>query len=330
MRDEASPSLDIRTFSQAICDALDEELERDDSVFLWGEDVAAYGGIYGATRGLLEKFGPERVIDTPISETFIIGGGLGAALTGLRPVVELQSGGYFGIAMDELYNKVARWRYMHGGKFTVPMVVRLPEGAKGAGQEHDVSPEALFLSAFGAEIVIPSTPADAKGLLKSAIRDDRPVLFFEHAVLYATSGPIPSGDHLVPIGVADVKRHGGDVTVIAWSRMVIEALKAAEELANEGIELEVVDPRGLRPLDTATIFKSVEKTGRVVIAHEAPKTGGAGGEVAAIIAEEMIECLEAPIVRVASKDVTLPQSRYLQQFVLPQAAQIVDAVRSIT
>ncbi len=330
MSDDSNAPLNVRTFSQAISDALDEELARDDSVFIWGEDIGTYGGIYGATGGLFEKHGPERVIDTPISETFIVGGGLGAALTGLRPVVELQSGGYFGIAMDELYNKVARWRYMHGGKFTVPMVVRLPEGAKGAGQEHDVSPEALFLSAFGAEIVIPSTPADAKGLLKSAIRDDRPVLFFEHAVLYATSGPIPPGDHLVPIGVADIKRPGSDVTVIAWSRMVIEALKAAEELASEGIDVEVVDPRGLRPLDKDTIFESVEKTGRVVIAHEAPKTGGAGGEVAAIIAEEMIECLEAPIVRVASKDVTLPQSRYLQQYVLPQAAQIVDAVRSIS
>tara|TARA_B100000029_G_scaffold343791_1_gene336212 strand:+ start:3892 stop:4884 length:993 start_codon:yes stop_codon:yes gene_type:complete len=330
MSDDSNAPLNVRTFSQAISDALDEELARDDSVFIWGEDIGTYGGIYGATGGLFEKHGPERVIDTPISETFIVGGGLGAALTGLRPVVELQSGGYFGIAMDELYNKVARWRYMHGGKFTVPMVVRLPEGAKGAGQEHDVSPEALFLSAFGAEIVIPSTPADAKGLLKSAIRDDRPVLFFEHAVLYATSGPIPPGDHLVPIGVADIKRPGSDVTVIAWSRMVIEALKAAEELASEGIDVEVVDPRGLRPLDKDTIFESVEKTGRVVIAHEAPKTGGAGGEVAAIIAEEMIECLEAPIVRVASKDVTLPQSRHLQQYVLPQAAQIVDAVRSIS
>lgn len=329
MTTDAEVSSSTRTFSQAISDALDEELERDDTVFVWGEDVGVYGGIYGATRGLLEKHGSERVVDTPISETFIVGAGLGAALTGLRPVVELQSGGYFGIAMNELYNNVARWRYMHGGKFKVPMVVRLPEGAKGAGQEHDVSPEALFLSAFGAQVVIPSTPADAKGLLKSAIRDDRPVLFFEHAVLYSTQGEIPSGDHLVPLGVADVKRPGTDVTVIAWSRMVVEALRAAEELAGEGIEIEVVDPRGLRPLDTDTILESVAKTGRVVIAHEAQKTGGAGAEMAAIIAEDALDCLEAPIVRVASKDVTLPQSRHLQKFIIPDASHVVNAVRSI-
>lgn len=330
MTTDSGDTSNIRTFSQAICEALDEELERDDTVFVWGEDIAVYGGIYGATRGLLEKHGPQRVIDTPISEALIVGGGVGAALTGLRPVVELQSAGYFGIAMDELYNKAAHWSYMHGGKFKVPMVVRLPEGAKGAGQEHDVSPEALFLSAFGAQVVIPSTPADAKGLLKSAIRDDRPVLFFEHAVLYSTRGEIPSGDHLVPLGVSDVKRSGADVTVIAWSRMVIEALQAARELAEEGIEIEVIDPRGLRPLDADTILESVAKTGRVVIAHEAPKTGGAGAEMAAIIAEEALDCLEAPIVRVASRDVPLPQSRYLQKFVLPDASHVVSAVRSIT
>ena len=317
------------TFAEAIREALAEEMERDERVFLMGEDVGVYGGIYGATRGLLDRFGPQRVVDTPISEFFLVGGGVGAAITGLRPVVELQSAAYFAIAMDELYNKVAKWRYMHGSVFTVPMVVRLPEGAKGAGPEHDQSPEAVFLSAPGLYIAIPSTPADAKGMLKSAIRDDNPVLFFEHAGLYATRGEVPEGDHLVPLGVADVKRAGDDVTVIAWSRMVPEALEAARELSTEGIEIEVVDPRGLRPLDTATILASVEKTGRVVLAHEASKTGGAGGEVAAIIAEEAIDLLEAPIIRVAAPDVPLSQSRHLQKFAIPRASDIATAVRSI-
>ena len=318
-----------RTFARAIRDAIDEEMARDDDVYLWGEDVGVYGGIYGATRGLLDEHGPGRVIDTPISETFIVGGGVGAAITGLRPVIELQSSGYFGIAMDELWNKVAKWRYMHGGKFTLPLVVRLPEGAKGAGPEHDVSPEALFLSAHGVYVVIPSTPADAKGLLKSAIRDDNPVLFFEHAGLYAMRGDIPPGDHLVPLGVADVKRVGSDVTVVAWSRMVVESLKAADTLMPEGIDIEVVDPRGLRPLDTETILESVAATGRLVIAHEASKTGGAGAEVAAIVAEEAIDYLEAPIVRVAAPDVPIPQSRHLQKFMIPTATDVVAAVRSV-
>ena len=317
------------TFAQAIREALAEEMERDERVYLWGEDVGVYGGIYGATRGLLDRFGPQRVVDTPISETFLVGGGVGAAITGLRPVVELQSAAYFAIAMDELYNKVAKWRYMHGSVSTVPMVVRMPEGAKGAGPEHDQSPEAVFLSAAGLYIAIPSTPADAKGMLKSAIRDDNPVLFFEHAGLYATRGEVPEGDHLVPLGVADVKRTGDDVTVIAWSRMVPEALEAARELSTEGIEIEVVDPRGLRPLDTATILASVEKTGRVVLAHEASKTGGAGSEISAIIAEEAIDLLEAPIIRVAAPDVPLSQSRHLQKFVIPRASDIATAVRSI-
>ncbi len=317
------------TFSQAIREALREEMERDDRVFVWGEDVAVYGGIYGATAGLLEQFGPRRVIDTPISETMIVGAAVGAAITGLRPVAELQSSGYFGIAMDELYHKVARWRYMHGGVFTVPLVIRLPEGAKGAGPEHDVSPEALFLSASGAYVVIPSDPADALGLMKSSIRDDNPVLFFEHAGLYAHRGEVPAGDHLVPLGEAAVKREGTDVTVIAWSRMVGESLRAAAQLEAEGIDVEVVDPRGLRPLDLDTILESVAKTGRVVIAHEAPKTGGAGGEVAAIIAEEALEYLESPIIRVASADVPIPQSRYLQQFLIPTAASVTEAVRRL-
>jgi len=247
----------------------------------------------------------------------------------LRPVAELQSSGYFGIAMDEIYHKAARWRYMHGGVFTVPLVIRLPEGAKGAGPEHDVSPEALFLSASGAYIVIPSDPADALGLLKSSIRDDNPVLFFEHAGLYAYRGEVPGGDHLVPLGKAAVKREGSDVTVIAWSRMVGESIRAAEELAAEGIEVEVVDPRGLRPLDLDTILESVAKTGRVVIAHEAPKTGGAGGEMAAIIAEEALEYLESPIIRVAAPDVPLPQSRYLQRYLIPTAASVMEAVRRL-
>jgi len=319
----------VMSYVRAIREALAEEMERDDRVFVMGQDVGAYGGVFGATKGLQERFGKRRVFDTPISENFLAGGGVGAALTGLRPVVELQYADFIAIAMDEIYNKAAKWRYMHGGLQTVPLVVRAPGGAAGgSGPEHSQMPEALLMSASGLHVITPSTPADVKGLLKSAIRSDDPVMFIEHKGLYGLKGEVPDGDHLVPIGVADVKREGTDVTVVAWTSMVHKALEAAEVLAGEGISVEVVDPRGVRPLDKDTILASVRKTGRLVIAHESPVVGGAGGEVAAIVAEEAIEYLAAPIRRVGAPDIPLPQNAVLEKLALPSTDDIVSAIRS--
>ncbi len=317
-------------YSQALRSALEEELERDDRVFLMGEDVGAFGGVFGVTRGLQARFGERRVFDTPLAETMIVGAGVGAALTGLRPVVELQFADFVAIAMDEIYNKAAKWRYMHGGQFSVPLVIRAPEGAAGGtGPEHSQCPEGLFWSAMGLHVVTPATPADAKGLLKSAIRDDNPVLFLEHKALYNQVGDVPEGEHLVPLGRAEVRRAGGDVTVIAWSRLVPAALDAAEELGAEGIDVEVLDPRGIRPLDVEAILRSVEKTGRVVLAQESPLLGGAAGEVSALIAERALTSLLAPVRRVAPPDVPVPQSAVLERHYLPGAAEVARAVRAL-
>jgi pyruvate/2-oxoglutarate/acetoin dehydrogenase E1 component len=319
----------VISYARAIREALEEELERDDRVFVMGQDVGAYGGAFGITKGLQQRFGKRRVFDTPISETFIVGGGVGAAITGLRPVVELQYADFVAIAMDEIYNKAAKWRYMHGGLFTVPLVIRAPEGAAhGGGPEHSQSPEAMLMSAPGLHVITPSTPADAKGLLKSAIRSDNPVLFLEHKALYGMKGEVPEGEHLVEIGRADIKRPGTDVTVVAWTTLLHRALEAAAQLEKEGISVEVIDPRGISPLDTDTILTSVRRTGRLVIAHEAPKTGGAGGEVAAIVAEEAIDYLAAPIIRVAGADIPMPQNSGLEQYAIPGTDEVIAAIRS--
>lgn len=318
------------TFTQAINEALVEEMERDSSVFVMGEDVAAFGGVFGVTKGLHETFGDRRVFDTPLSETLIVGAAVGAAITGLRPVAELQYSDFLGIAMDEMYNKAAKWKFMHGGRLNVPMVVRAPEGAKGgAGAEHSQSPGGLFQSAFGMYVLMPTNPADAKGLLKSAIRDDNPVLFLEHKALYSKRGPVPDGEHLVPIGVAATPRRGDDVTIVAWGSLVPRSLQAADALADEGIDVEVIDPRGIRPLDIDTILASVEKTGRLVLVHEAPGAGGPGAEVAAVVAERMIDVLEAPILRVTTPDTYFPQSVHLERLMLPGVTEIADAVRKV-
>jgi pyruvate dehydrogenase E1 component beta subunit len=318
------------TYSEALLEGFTEELERDDRVFLMGEDIGVFGGVFGEAKGLQERFGRKRVFDTPISENFIVGGGVGAAVTGLRPVVALQFADFVAVAMDEIYNKAAKWRFMHGGLFTVPLVIFSMAGAAGgAGPEHSQCPEALFYSAPGLYVTTPSTPADAKGLLKSAIRDDNPVLFLAHKALGGTSGEVPEGEHLVPLGVADVRREGTDVTVIAWHSMVGPALEAAAELDADDVSVEVVDPRGIRPLDTDTILASVEKTGRVVLAHEAPVTGGPAAEVVAIIAEHALDVLEAPVLRVGAPDVPMPQSAHLEGLVLPGAADIVSAVKAL-
>ena len=318
------------TYVEAIREALAEEMERDDRVFFMGQDVGRYGGLFGQSAGLQERFGKRRVFDTPISETFIVGGGVGAAITGLRPVVELQFADFVAVAMDEIYNKAAKWRYMHGGLFTVPIVILTPEGAMGAaGPEHSQCPESLFLSASGLYVLTPATPADAKGLLKSAIRSDNPVLFLWHKALVNSVGDVPDGDYTIPIGQADIRREGSDVTVIAWSNMVPRALEAADLLAAEGISVEVIDPRGVRPLDVNTILDSVRKTGRVVLVHEAAKAGGPGAEVAAVIAEQALDSLEAPIKRIGAPDVPIPQSMYLEKLVVPDVSDIVVTVNSI-
>ncbi|TQS46137.1 alpha-ketoacid dehydrogenase subunit beta [Cryptosporangium phraense] len=318
------------SMGQAIHEALFEEMERDDTVFFFGEDVGEAGGVFGETQGMQQKFGAKRVFDTPIAESMIVGAAVGAAITGLRPIVELQFADFVSVAMDEIYNKAAKWRYMHGGLFTVPLVIFAAEGAAGgAGPEHSQCPEALFYSAFGLQVVTPSTPADAKGLLKSAIRSDNPVLFLEHKALANTSGEVPSGEHLVPLGVADVKRSGSDVTIVAWSNMVLRALEAASELAADGISVEVVDPRGINPLDMDTILASVRKTGRVVLAHEAAVTGGPASEVLARITEQAWDWLQSPVKRVGAPDIPMPQSIALEQRVVPGTSDIVAAVKEI-
>lgn len=320
----------VISYARAIREALAEELENDPTVFVMGQDVGAYGGAFGVTKGLQERFGKRRVFDTPISENFIVGGGVGAALTGLRPVVELQYADFIEIAMDEVYNKAAKWRYMHGGVFEVPLVIRAPSGAaNGAGPEHSQCPESLLMSASGLYVVTPSTPADAKGLLKSAIRSPNPVVFFEHKGLYGLKGEVPEGEHLVPIGQADVKRPGTDVTIVAWQAMVHRALAAAERLAGDGIEVEVIDPRGVRPIDMETILASVRRTGRLILVHEAAKPGNITGEVAANVAETAIEYLVAPIVRLCAADIPIPQSTRLEQMSIPSTEAIEAAVRSI-
>ncbi|MFC1466784.1 MAG: alpha-ketoacid dehydrogenase subunit beta [Candidatus Brachytrichaceae bacterium NZ_4S206] len=320
------------TYSEAINEALREEMARDPSVFVMGEDVGVMGGVFGVTQGLIQQFGEERVRDTPISETGIVGAALGAAMMGLRPVVEIMFGDFLGCAGDQIINQVAKARYMSGGKARVPLTIRVTTGAPGAAAaQHSQSPESWFMNIPGIKIVAPATPADAKGLLKRAIRGEDPVLFFEHKMLYATRGEIPEGDYVIEFGKANVLREGRDVTIIAIGGMVHQALAAADALAQDAhpISCEVIDPRTLVPLDTATLIASVKKTGRVVIAHEAHKRGGPGAEIAALLAEHALDYLDAPIRRVAAKNVPLPYAPALEQFVLPGEDDIVSAVKEV-
>ena len=299
----------------ALNEALKEEMHKDESTVIFGEDIAEMGGLMGVTAGLLDEFGEERVFDTPITEATFMGASLGMALTGLRPIVDLSYADFLAITFDETYNKLGKWRYMHGGYMDVPVTVRTAIGASGgAGAEHSQSPQSLFLHSQGLYVVVPSTPADAKGLLKTAIRDQNPVLFFEHKLLYQEEGEVPEEEYTIPFGKADVKREGSDVTVVATAYQVKCALDAAEELADEGIDVEVIDPRTLVPLDKKTILNSLNKTGRLVIAHEEPKRGGTGAELSAIVAEEALYDLKAPIKRVAGPDVPVPQSMHLEKF----------------
>ncbi|MCC6391631.1 MAG: alpha-ketoacid dehydrogenase subunit beta [Bryobacterales bacterium] len=318
------------SYSQAIVEATAEEMRRDPAVVLWGIDIGPYGGAFGATRGLYEEFGPERVIDMPVSELGYVGAGVGAAATGLRPIVELQFSDWITLASDMLINQAAKLRYMFGGEITVPMVLRAPVGAYlAAGAQHSDSFESLFAFVPGIKVVMPATAYDAKGLLKSAIQDNNLVLFFEHKKLYEVKGEVPEEEYLIPLAKADVKRQGKDVTVVAWSFMVTKALAAAARLAQEGIEAEVVDLRSIDPLDEETVLDSVKKTGHLVIVQEAWRQCSVSSEIAAIVAEKAIEYLDAQVVRVTAKDVPHPFAPVLENFMLPNEDGIVAAVNQV-
>jgi acetoin:2,6-dichlorophenolindophenol oxidoreductase subunit beta len=322
----------IITYAEALNEALREEMRRDATVFVMGEDVAGWGsgGVFGVTKGLTEEFGTERVRDTPISEEAIAAVAIGAAATGSRPVAEIMYVDFIGLAMEPIVNQAAKLRYMFGGKAKVPVVIRAQEGAgRGNAAQHSQSLEAWFCHIPGLKVVTPSTPADAKGLLKSAIRDDNPVIFLEHKVLYFSKGPVPEGDVSIPFGVADIKRAGSDVTVVGIHTMVGKALKAAEQLAEEGIELEVIDPRTLVPLDEQTIVDSVKKTGRLIVSHEAYTRGGYGGEIIARVVDAAFDYLDAPPLRVCARDVPVPYSEVLETAALPQVDDIVAAARAL-
>ena len=318
-------------YREALKEALREEMRRDSRVFLLGEDIGRYwGGAFKVTKGLAEEFGDERVRDTPISESAIIGAAVGAAITGMRPVAEIMFGDLTALAMDQIANQAAKIRYMFGGQAKCPIVVRTPFGAGvNIAAHHSQSLEAWFMHVPGLYVAAPSTPYDAKGLLKTAIRSDNPVVFCEHKLLYPLEGEVPEEEYTIPFGVADVKREGKDVTVVATLFMVHKALNAAEELEEEGISVEVVDPRTLTPLDKQAIIKSVKKTGRIVIVTEDCRTAGVSAEIAAVVAEEAIDYLDAPIKRVAEPDTPIPFSPPLEQYVIPDEKAIIKAVKEV-
>lgn len=318
-------------YREALNQALREEMERDERVFIIGEDIGVFQGAFKVTQGLLEDFGDKRVRDTPISENTIVGVGVGAAMTGLRPVVELMTVNFSLLAMDQIVNHMAAIPYMFNGQARVPMVVRMPQGAgHQLGPTHSHCLEAMYLQVPGMLLAVPSTPADAKGLLKTAIRDDNPVVFIEHESLYGAKGEVPEGDdELVGFGQAAIRREGTDVTIVGVSRMAITAQEAAETLAKEHeIEAEVIDPRTLRPLDLPTILESVRKTNRCVIVEEGWPHGGVGANLAALIQEQAFDHLDAPIARVTGADLPMPYSKPLEQIAFPHAEQIVEKVRS--
>jgi pyruvate dehydrogenase E1 component beta subunit len=319
------------SYLEAVREALRQEMQRDERVFIIGEDVGVYGGAFGVTLGLVEEFGEERVMDTPISELGIAGAITGAALVGMRPVGEIMFMDFTTIAMEQLVNQAAKMRFMFGGTIEVPFVLRTPAGSgTGAAAQHSQSLENWFVHVPGLKVVMPSTPYDVKGLLLSSIRDDNPVIFVEHKLLYKTKGPVPEEPYTIPLGTAEVKREGRDLTIVATSIMVKRSLEAAEQLAQEGIEAEVVDPRTLKPLDEETIVRSVTKTGRVLIVHEACKTGGYGGELAAVIAgSEAFDYLDAPIIRLAGRDIPIPYNPNLEYHTVPQVENIIEAARQL-
>ncbi len=317
-------------YSHAIRQALEEEMERDETVILLGEDIAEYGGAFKLTEGIAERFGTERVRNTPISENGFVGVAVGAAMTGLRPVVEIMFMDFITLAFDQLVNHAAKFHYQFGEQCRIPLVVRCPAGAgRGYGPTHSQSLERYFVSTPGIVVLAPATAEDAKGLLKSAIRCDDPVIFVESKLLYSTRGEVPEGDYMTPIGEAAIRREGADVTIVTYSRMVQEALRAAEALAGRGVEAEVVDLRTLAPLDMGTVIESVGNTGRVLIVEEGWLTGGVGAEIAARVADECFEYLEAPPRRVAAADAPVPASRVLEDAATPGYADIARAAAAL-
>jgi len=321
----------VLTFREAIKEAIVEEMEKDPLVFLMGENVAIRGGVYQVTHGLCEKFGEERILDMPISESGFVGAGVGAAILGMRPIVDLMFSDFLPLVVDHIVNDAAKTRYMYGGKASAPMVVRAFFGAgTSLGASHSQSLEAWLVHCPGLKVVMPSTPADAKGLLKTAIRDDDPIVFLEHRLLYATRGEVPEDkEFTIPLGKADIKRKGDHVTVVATASMVGKSLEAAEALARDGIEIEVLDPRSLQPLDVDTLIESVEKTGRLLIAHEACMSCGFGAEISAIAAKKAFGYLDAPIERVCAPDVPVPFSPPLENYYIPKSEDIVATVRKM-
>lgn len=338
--------MEAKKIVDALRQALIEEMKRDENIVLLGEDIAVFGGGYRVTEGLLDMFGEERVKDTPISEIAITGAAIGAAMTGLRPVLEIQFNDFLACAMDQVCNQAAKVRFMLGGQVKIPLVIRAPVGATGRAAQHSQSLEAWFMHTPGLKVVFPSTPYDAKGLLKTAIRDDNPVMFFEHKLLYGAASPggkaktavddlneafkpAPEEDYTIPFGIADIKKSGNDVTVVATGFMVHRCIKAAQKLGEEGIDVEVIDPRTLVPLDKTTIIRSVEKTGRIVIVSEDVLTCGVASEISAVVAENALFYLDAPVKRVSVPDTPIPFAPVMEQAVLPQEEQIIQEIKSV-
>jgi pyruvate/2-oxoglutarate/acetoin dehydrogenase E1 component len=315
------------TMSEALNEALHEEMGRDDGVFVVGEDIATLGGLFQVTSGLLDKFGPQRVIDAPISEAAQAGAGVGAALVGCRPVIELQIADFVSLVMDQVVNHAGKWRYMSGGRVTVPFVLRgAVSSGIGMAAQHSQTLESWVVHAPGLGVIMPSTPYDAKGLLKAAIRDDNPVVFLEKRLLYSRRGPVPEGEYTVPIGSADVTQEGSDVTFVSYAAGVHLGLQAARQFSRDGVSVEVVDLRTLKPLDIETVVASVRKTGRLVVATEAARAGSMASEVVARVCDEAFDALEAPPVRVTAKDTPIPYAAPLERAVLPQVEDVVAAI----
>jgi pyruvate dehydrogenase E1 component beta subunit len=330
-RPETKAEPRVLSFRDALREAMVEEMERDETIVLLGEEVGHYNGAYKVSEGMLERFGEKRVVDTPIAETGFAGVGIGAAMVGLRPIVEFMTWNFSLVAYDQLVNNAAKLRYMTNGQFTLPIVFRGPSGAAHAlGAQHSQAVESLYAHVPGLKVVVPSIPADAKGLLKSAIRDDNPVCFLESEVMYSLKGEVPDGEHVVPLGVADTKRPGRDVTLVTWGKMLHTAMKAAEELAGGGIEVEVLDLRTIRPLDTEAVLASVRRTHRLLVLQEGWPFAGVAAEVIALVAREAFDDLDAPPERITNLDVPMPYATNLEQLVLPSAARVVEAVRELT
>jgi acetoin:2,6-dichlorophenolindophenol oxidoreductase subunit beta len=319
------------SYLEAIRQALWQEMKRDERVFLLGEDIGRYGGAFGLTHGMLDEFGPERIRETPISEATIVATAIGASLLGMRPVAEMMFMDFILLALDQIANQAGKMHFMFGGRATVPIVIRMPGGSgSGAAAQHSQSLESILMHFPGIKVINPSTPYDAKGLMLAAIRDPNPVCFVEHKVLYKTKGEVPEDDYTLPIGVAEIKRPGRDITVVANNVMVIKALSIAERLAKDGIEVEVIDPRTLLPLDTETIIQSVMRTGRLLVVHEACQTGGWAGEViACVVGSQAFDYLDTPVRRLGGKDIPIPYNRILEKYAIPQDDEIEQEIRDM-